>query len=800
MFKNYLKIALRNLLKHKTFSVINIAGVALGLACFLLLSLYVKDELSYDRHHENADRIYRLSRTFLSKDGTASLRLGHAAPPFGPLVAQDFPEVEEVVRLLETGALVQYGEKIFNEENMFAAENNLFKVFTFHVEQGNPQNALENPFSIMFSRPMAEKYFGKENPVGKIIRLDNQLDYTVTGVFEPLPAQSSFHPDFLVSFSTLNDDRVYGAEGLRTNFGNNSFSTFLLLPKGYDPQKLVKAFPAFQNRRIEAKASTYSVLDLMKLTDIHLHSHLDSEIEANGDIQYVYLFSAIAIFILIIACINYMNLATARSATRAKEVGMRKVIGAVRAQLVRQFLSESILMVVVSMLFAMIIVVLCLPYLNNFTQKTLTAKALLDPLFLSILACITLFTGVIAGSYPAFFMTSFQPVSVLKGKIASALKNGNLRQVLVVAQFSIAVVLIICTAVVYNQMRYVQNYKLGYSKDQIVLLRAAGDSATNYESIRQQLKENSNILEVGRSSRIPSGRLLDSWEAYVMKGDSMAPADISIKSLSVDEDFISTYQIKMAAGRNFSREFTTDKTSGFILNETAVKLLGWKNPHDAIGSRFGYGEIRGQIIGVTKDYHFESLHQKVAPIVMFSQPGNMRWMSVHISGNNIKSAIGHMESVWKRQFPDVPFAYEFLDQRFGKLYAREQTQQLLFGIFAGIAIFISCMGLLGLSMFMAELRIKEIGVRKVLGASVTSLVIMLSNDFLKLVLIAIVIASPIAWYAMTNWLKDFAYHTQVNWWVFALAGVISIGIALLTISFQSIKAALMNPVKSLKSE
>lgn len=800
MIKNYLKIALRNLLKYRSFSIINIAGVAIGLACFLLLALYVRDELSYDRHHVNADRIYRLSRTFLSKDGTASLRLGHAAPPFGALIRQDFPEVEEVVRLLETGALVRYGEHLFNEENLFAAEQNIFKVFSFNVVNGNPDKALENPFSIMFSRPMAEKYFGKENPLGKIVRLDNQLDYTVTGVFEPMPAQSHFHPNFLVSFSTLNDPRVYGAEGLRSNWGNNSFSTFLLLPQNYDPQKLIKAFPAFQNRHIDPKASTWSILDLTKLTDIHLHSHLDSEIEANGDIQYVYLFSAIAIFILIIACINYMNLATAKSATRAKEVGMRKVIGALRSQLVGQFLSESILLVVVSVVIAVMIVAFSLPALNNFTQKQLTFHSLLDPVFVSILLSITLFTGVIAGSYPAFFMTSFQPMGVLKGKIASALKNGTLRQTLVVAQFAIAVVLIISTAVVYSQMKYIKNHKLGYSKDQVVIFSMPDDSATNVESIKQQLKENSNIQEIGRSSRIPSGRLLDSWDAYVMKGDTMAPTEIVIKSLSVDEDFIPAYQIEMAAGRNFSRDFPTDRTNGFVLNETAVRLLGWKKPADAIGAAFGYGSIKGQIIGVTRDYHFESLHQKVVPIAMFYQPGRLGRVSVSISGSNLPQAIAHIESVWKSRFPQVPFQYEFLDQRFGRLYATEQTQQVLFGIFAGIAIFISCLGLLGLSMFMAELRTKEIGVRKVLGASVGSIVTLLSRDFLKLVIIAIIIASPIAWYGMRHWLQDFAYHTEINGWVFVLAAIISIGIALFTVSFQSIKAALMNPVRSLRSE
>ncbi|WP_025765259.1 ABC transporter permease [Dyadobacter tibetensis] len=800
MIHNYLKLAFRNLWKHKLFSFINISGVAIGLTCFFLLALYVKDELSYDRSHEHADRIYRLSRTFLSKDGTVSLQLGHAAPPFGPLIKQDFPEVEEVVRLLETGGLFKYKEKAFNEENVFVADPNIFKVFTMNVLAGNKNNALDNPFSIMFSKPMAEKYFGSENPIGKVLRLDNQLTYTVTGVFEPLPAQSHFHPNFLVSFSTLNDNRVYGAEGLRSNWGNNSFSTYLLLPENYDVSKMVKAFPAFQNRNIEPLASTYSVLDLIKLTDIHLYSHLDSEIEANGDIQYVYLFSAIAFFILVIACINYMNLATATSATRAKEVGMRKVIGAARGQLVYQYLSESILLVFMAVIIAMFMVVLCLPAFNGFTQKELSIDSLLDPYFAAMIFGIALFTGLVAGSYPAFFMTSFEPIGVLKGKIGASLKNGMLRQTLVVVQFAIAVVLIISTAVVYSQMKYVKNFKLGYTKDQMVLLGMPDDSTLHFGGIRQRLKENSRILEVGRSSRIPSSRLLDSWDAFVMKGDSMAPTDITIKSLSVDEDFIPTYQIDMAAGRNFSTDFSTDKTNAFVLNETAVKVLGWDNVADAVGNRFKYGEIDGQIIGVTKDYHFESLHQKVAPIVMFNQQGRLQRVSVHITGDDLAGAMAHINEIWDEEFPNKPFEYEFLDQRFGRLYATEQTQQALFSIFAGIAIFISCLGLLGLSMFMAELRTKEIGVRKVLGASVGSLVSLLSKDFLKLVIISIIIASPIAWYGMQVWLEDFAYHTEIHWWVYPLAGVISIGIALVTVSYQSIKTAMINPVKSLRSE
>ncbi|PWJ53578.1 putative ABC transport system permease protein [Dyadobacter jejuensis] len=800
MIRNYLKIAFRNLLKHKLFSFINISGVAIGLTCFFLLALYVKDELSYDRFHEKGDRIYRLSRTFLSMDGTVSLRLGHTAPPFGPLIQQDFPMVEQVVRMLETGALMRYEEKVFNEENIFVADANIFDVFTFDVLAGNKNKALENPFSIMFSKDMAEKYFGKENPIGKIVKMNNQLDYTVTGVYAPLPAQSHFHPQFLVSFSTLNDNRVYGVEALTNNWGNNSFSTYLLLPEKYDVNTMVKAFPDFQNRHIEPRASAFSVLDLMKLTDIHLYSHLDSEIEANGDVQYVYLFTAIAFFILVIACINYMNLATATSATRAKEIGMRKVIGADRGQLIYQFLSESMLLVSVSVLIAILLVLLFIPAFNDFTQKQLAIDSLLDPYFIVMMLVIWLFTGLVAGSYPAFFMTSIHPLGILKGQIGSSLKNGGLRQMLVVIQFAIAVVLMISTAVVYSQMKFVKNYKLGYTTDQIVLLNMPDDSTFDFESVRQRLKQNGSIMKVGRSSRIPSGRLLDSWGASVMKGDTMAPTDITIKSLSVDEGFIPTYKIEMAAGRNFSRNFSTDKTNAFVLNETAVRTLGWKGAAEAIGKRFKYGEIQGQIIGVTKDFYFESLHQQVAPIVMFHQPGRLHRVSVQLAGSEIKGAIAHIRAIWEERFPDIPFEYEFLDQRFGQLYAVEQTQQTLFGLFAGIAILISCLGLLGLSMFMAELRTKEIGVRKVLGASVVSMVSLLSKDYLKLVLIAIVIASPIAWYSMQLWLENFAYHTEIHWGVFLLAGGISIAIALITISFQSIKTARLSPVKSLRSE
>ena len=802
MLRNYIKIAFRNLIKYKTYSFINIVGVAIGLACFLLIALYVNDELSFDRYHANADRIYRVSRTFLSSEGTPSLRLAQLAPPFGPLIKQDFPEAEHVARTLENSGLVRYAEHSFNERDMYCAEPDLLKILSIQTVNGNPEQALANPFSIMFSRPMAEKYFGKENPVGKTVRLENQFDLTVTGVFEPLPAQSHFHPTFLISFSTLSDNRFFGADRLRTSWSDNSFNTYVLLAKGADPQRMDKAFPAFQDRHVPAeegrKPSTWSVLNLQKLTDVHLYSHTDSELEPTGDISYIYLFSAIGLFILFIACINYMNLATARSAGRAKEVGMRKVVGAQRQQLITQFLSEAIVLVSIALLLAIVIVGTCLPFLNGFTEKQLSFTQLLNPGFLGLVAGITLVTGLIAGSYPAFFLTSFRPIGVLKGQIASAMRTGRLRQVLVVTQFAIAIALMVSTAVVYNQMRYIQNYQLGYQKDQMLLLPALSDSGINHETMRQELMQRGLIRNVGRSSRIPSGRLLDSWDASAMKGDSMATVTINLRGLRIDHDFIPTYQIGMAAGRNFSRDHSTD-SSMVILNETAAKLLGW-TPDQAIGKRFRYGTHDGQIIGVTKDYHFESLRQKMSAIAMVLEPNAVNWLSVGLTGGNIQAGVQQVESLWKKYFPNRPFDYQFLDERFDRLYTREQTQQTLFTVFAGIAILISCLGLFGLAMFMAEQRKKEIGVRKVLGASVGSIVTLLSKDFLKLVFIAILIASPIAWYAMSQWLNDFAYKIDLQWWVFLLAGAVAVLVAFLTVSFQSIKSALMNPITSLRSD
>lgn len=807
MIRNYLKIAFRNLTKQKGFTFINIAGLAIGITCFLLIGLYVKDELSYDRFNKNADRIYRVTRIFKSNDGTVSLHLGHVAPAFMQYFQSDFSEAEQITQLFGADAVLnrpENPEKKYHEQSMYFASENLFKVFSINLLSGNAEKVLASPFTIAISKPMAEKYFDKEDPIGKLIKIDNKYEMTVSGVFEPLPTQSHFHADFLMSMSTLNDDRIYGKESLKNDWGGNNFATYFLMPKGYDISRIESRIKPFLDQHLPVyegrKGAQYSDLTFQKLTDIHLYSHLDSEHEANGNIKYIYTFSAIAFFILLIACINYMNLATARSAGRAKEVGLRKVVGAIRSQLIGQFLSESLLLTIFALIIALIATVLLIPALNDFTDKTLTFSDLFDYKFILLILGVIFFTGVLAGSYPAFFLTAFQPVEVLKGKIKNAMKNGRLRQVLVVMQFSIACVLIISTAVIYKQLSFMLNQDAGFKKDQVVVMRVGNDSAVDFESFKQELKRQAGVKNVTHSSRTPTGRLLDSQGAKVAKGDSLAPTSTEIKALSVDHDFLPTYEIPLVAGRNFSRDFKSDDSAAYILNEAAVKSIGWKNNADAINELFEYGGRKGKVIGVVKDFHFESLHQKIVPMVMLINKYWRSWLSINIAAGDFQKTIASIEKTSKTYMPTTPFSYQFLDERFNKQYQAEQKQRTLFMIFAGISIFISCLGLFALAAFMAEQRRKEIGVRKVLGASVGSITTLLSKDFIKLVVISILIASPIAWYAMSSWLTDFAYRIDIEWWIFPLSGLLAILIAVATVSYQAISAALVNPVKSLKSE
>ena len=811
MLRNYWKIALRNMAKHKFISFINLFGLTIGMTCCLLILTYILHEVSYDKYNSKADRIYRVTRSFNNKDGIVSLHLGAVAPPFGPLLQNEFPDIEKVTRILPNGtSTMHYEDKIFNEKDTYFADANLFGIFDVPLLKGNPATALSDPFSITMTEEVAKKYFGTEEPIGKMIRLDNKYNFRVTGIFRPFPSTAHLHPEIMLSFNTLRDSSIYGEKNLLTNWGNNAFYTYLLFPKNYPVKNIEAQFPRFLdkymrdgNSAADYHPSKYTKLFLQKLTDIHLTSHLDEEIEENGDRARVYIFSAIALFILLIACINYMNLSTARSALRAKEIGIRKVAGAQRGEIITQFLSESVMITYMAILFAVALTYFTLPLLNMITGQTLVIQSIIKWQVVLPLALAPIVIGILSGIYPALFMSSFQPAKVLKGLFKAGNGNISFRKVLVVTQFAISIILIISTAIVFQQLHYIQNKALGFSKEQVLIINNDNALVKNYEAFRNELRQNSFVKDVTRSSRIPGGRLLDEQGAATESGDSLRPVTADIKFLAADYDFVTTYGIPMAAGRNFSREYATDTTS-FLLNEAATRVLGLRNPQEAVGKNFKYADTKGKVIGVIADFHFESLHQNIVPLILCMPPASQsdfyRRISIKIAGNNPTAAINYIEKTWKKFLPETPFEYTFLDENFDKLYRSEQRQGTLFTTFSCIAIFIACLGLLGLSAFAITQRIKEIGIRKVLGASVGGIVGLLSKDFLKLVAIAAIIAFPIAWYAMHNWLGDFAYRISIQWWVFLVAGILASAVALITISFQAIKAAVANPVKSLRSE
>ena len=815
MLKNYLRIAVRNLAKYKFISFINIFGLTVGLSCCLLILTYILHETSYDKYNRQADRIYRVTRSFNNDQGVVSLHLGAVAPPFGPLLKNYFPDIQQVTRLLPIGHTpMRYEDKIFNESDLFFADSSFPGLFDVNVLQGNPRTALADPFSVMLTPSVARKYFGDTDPMGKVIRMNNQFNFKVTGIFDPFPSAAHLHPEVLLSFNTLKDTAIYGEKQLMTNWGNNSFYTYILLPEHYPARSLEAQLPAFLDRRMhpreapaDYKASKYTRLFLQPLTDIHLHSHLDEEIEENGDASRITVFGAIALFILLIACINYMNLSTARSSLRAKEIGIRKVSGALRQEIMMQFLSESILLSYIALLLAGGLTWLTLPALNSITGLELSIQTLLQIRILLPLLLTPLIVGTLSGLYPALFLSSFQPSKVLKGLLKVGSGNISFRKVLVVTQFAITIVLLISTAIVFQQLHYMQNTSLGFDKDHVVTMRFNEGLNNTYESFRNTLLQDPHIRQVTRSSRIPSGRLLDDkGAASTESGDSLRPIDANIKYVAVDHDFVSTYSIPIVAGRDFSRDYATDTTS-FLLNVAATRALGIRHPQDMVNKNFRYGDVKGKVIGVMADINFESMHQAIVPLILIipedKNPANsFANISIKITGNkeNITAAIAHLEKTWKTYLPEVPFDYSFLDEKFERLYQSEQRQGTLFTVFSGIAVFIACLGLLGLSAFSISQRIKEIGIRKVLGASTTGLVQLLSVDFLRLIGLAALIAFPIAWYAMHTWLSDFAYRISIQWWVFGLAGLLAAVVALATISIQALKAALANPVKSLRSE
>lgn len=811
MLKNYLKIALRNLLKNKRISAINIAGLAIGIATCLIILLFVQHEWSFDRYNDKAERMVRV--VFKGTIQGERLNEANVMPPVAETLRAAFPEVQEATRLRLAGApAIEYDNKSLKNHEVAFADPNFFEVFTLPLVQGDAKTALLQPNTVVISQAVAQNLFGHEDPIGKVIRLKGwENAHKITGVMEGVPENSHFHFDLFASMAGLPEAR-------QPSWMTSEFYTYLVLPEGYDYKKLEAKLPAVLDKHLspqlqQAMGMTLAQfrekgndlgLFLQPLTDIHLHSDFAFDLSAHGDIRYVYIFGAIAAFMLLIACINFMNLSTAGASTRAREVGIRKVIGSKKSELVGQFLLESILLATTSLLLALIFVEMALPLFNDLAGKNLSLQWTATPGLLPGLLLFGLLTGILAGSYPAFFLAAFKPNAVLKGSGWNAPQGGSggsigLRSGLVVFQFFLSVTLMISTAVVYRQLQFIQNAKLGYDKDAVLVLPDIWALGKNEAAFRQKISQDPRVLRASYSGYLPAGPSLNN-NFFLYPGENNAQM---VKTLryEVDEQYIPTLGIRVAAGRNFSPEMTTDST-GIILNQAAARAFGWEN--DALGRSLTTSDNQGRktafhVIGVVEDFHFKSLHEHISPLVMVLS-SNSGAAILKVKTTDVSGLLTDLQNHWTTLTTETPFACSFMDERIYETYRAERKTGTILGIFAGLTIFVACLGLFGLAIFTAEQRTKEIGVRKVLGASVTSVVQLLSGDFLKLVLIAYLIACPVAWWMMDRWLQDFAYRTTIGWSVFAAAGLAAVCIAFATVSFQSIKAALANPVKSLRSE
>jgi putative ABC transport system permease protein len=802
MIKNYIKTAYRSLLKNKGFTILNVLGLSVGLATCLLIVFYVVDELSYDRYNTKAGRIYRISID-AKLNGNAGVYATSEAP-WKNILKSSFPQVENVARLIDKNGLFLSPQKFYVkknngnilERNIVFTESSLFDVFTLPMIDGNAAHALDEPNTAVITESTAKKYFNKVNVTGRTLTINDSNTFKITGVIKDIPAQSQFHYDFFLSFSSRPESKS-------NNWGYAGLHTYLLLKPGTDVAKLEKALTNIDIKN-SYNPSTWTTGDnhlrvfLKPLADIHLRdTDAQYTLEKSGNIQYVYIFLLVAIFILLIACVNFMNLSTARSSNRAREVGVRKVLGSARKYLVAQFLTESVLVTFVSAAIALFLAWMLLPLFNQMADKHLEITPQIIAWLLPALLLVVLIVGFLAGSYPAFYLSSFQPIDVLKGKIAAGFKGGFLRSFLVIFQFAISIFLIIGTLVIYNQLNYIRNKDLGFDRDQVLVIKNANTLGNQAKILKNDLKQLPGVANATLSSYQPTGDE-DLKTGLFPHRKIDIKEDILTEFWSVDEDFINTMNLKLTNGRNFSKDMSGD-TAGMIVNEAFVRKLGQLNPLNKDVYRYSYGLQQYHIIGVVKDFNFASLRDNITPLAMVYDFDNGA-ISVKLHSANLSALMAQIAGKWKELSPNQPFTYSFMDQDFDATYRTEQRFGSMFISFSTLAIIIACLGLFGLAAYAAEQRTKEIGIRKVLGANISTIVAMLSMDFIKLVFISILIATPIAWWAMQKWLQDFAYRTTIQWYILAAAGATAITIAFITISFQSIKAALSNPINSLRSE
>lgn len=806
MLKNYFKTAVRNLLRYRGFTMINVASLAIGITGCLIIALFVYDELQYDKFIKGGENIYRVYNKRTDNIGTTNA--APVPPMFATYLKQQYPEVETTMRILMSVGknLLETGDVKSYEEKGMIADSTFFKIFPLRFLSGEPYTALNNPNSVVLTEELAKKYFGSQDPVGKIIKIDKS-DFAVRGVLAKLPEH--FHLDF--KFLLPLAAAAFPKERMES-WSWQQFYTYIKLKPGTNAEQLQNKFFA------GVKKEAYPILQkggmlykpvLQPLKAIHLHSaDFVYDNSKRGNITYVEGLTIIALFVLVIACFNFVNLATARSFRRAKEIGVRKVIGAERKQLIVQFTGETILLSIISIFIATLATIILLPFLNNFAGKSISFNPITKPLIGLLLIIAGVTVGILAGIYPALILSGFQPVKVLKGMkvTANSGQTGWLRQAMVIVQFALSALLIICTMIVYQQINYLHEKDLGFNKDQLMFFEVRGGVEKNVEAFKDEVERSPNVVSATSGYGLPGDIFAgDQITVPGKEGDKTKP----VTAFFVDENYIKTLGLQLVAGRDFSKEMPTDIDEAFIINETAVKELGFNSPQKALSQRLNWNKWdkdsinpikKGRVIGVVKDFHYKNLHEKLAPLVIQMDPKVIYTVALKVKPTDLSNTISFVTSIWNKFSPDYPLDYKFLDENFNEMYKSEDKLRTLLSIFTAMAIFVGCMGLFGLSAFSAEQRLKEIGIRKVLGASVLDIVAMLSKNFLKPVFIASVLAFPIAWWAMKNWLENFPYRVNISWWLFGIAAIAALVIALITVSFQSIKAATSNPVKSLRSE
>jgi putative ABC transport system permease protein len=799
MFKNYLKSALRNIKRHKGYAFINIAGLAIGMACCILIVMYITTELSYDRCHVNADRIYRLGLD-ANMGGTAVVT-PISNVPSAPTLILLYPEVLDAVRIRTVSKrAVQYEDQVFFENGILFADNSIFQIFTFPMIHGDPKTALKPAYTVVLTEETAQRYFGSDNPIGKILKYNNEYDFNVTGVIENVPQNSHFTFDMLCSYETLYD---LNREEMEEWFNFRDY-TYVLLSEGFDYRELEKKFPALVDKymgdMLKALGGEIAFF-LQPLTSIHLHSNLENEIRPNSSVTYIYIFTAIAIFILAIACINFMNLATARSAIRAKEVGMRKVVGAKRKELILQFLGESLIYSVFSLMIAILFVRFAMPLVESLSGRELSLNFAATPWLISSFIGLILFVAFAAGSYPALFLSAFRPAQVLKGNLKAGSTHARMRSFLVVFQFIISISLIIGTGIILSQIKFMKNKSLGFEKENVLVVDIKDRSMQqSLDSIKAEIQKIPGVRSVSSTSLVPGQE--PSVQPFVPEGYTVKEAQL-MESFSVDHDYFPTLGMEIVQGRNFSPEYGTDSTTAVIINETAAKRYNWdepigktiRAPTDAVGKWKTF-----TVVGIVNDFHRTSLHSVIMPQFIDNAPGSFDTLAIRVSPEQSEGALRLLREKWKVLDPHRPFDFQYLDAMIDSQYGAEERLSDIFSAFSVFAIFIACLGLFGMASFAAEQRTKEIGIRKVLGATVPGVVVLLAKDFLKLIVAANIIAWPLAYFGMNKWLENFAYKAGISVWVFLLTGVLAVGIALATVSYQSIKAALLNPVEAIKYE